>query len=189
MTKAKTSTNSNKNKSAEPTEAKQVANPSIEQLSAIRDLLFGEQVKVLEKSLKDQNDALNKRLDNLEALIAKTSSEFTKKLTETSEQITSNLENNRLEHVSQEEILEEKLEVFNGHFGDFQQNTEKEFTQAHNALVETSKEITKSINTEVDKLTNQIETASAELSATKADRKTIANLLESMATNLTESQA
>lgn len=188
MSKAKTSTTSKKTKSAEPSEAKSVSNQSTEQLSAIRDLLFGEQVRVIEQSLKEQNEALNKRLDDIEALIAKNSADFSKQLIKTSEKIISDLENNRLEHTSQEEILEQKLEAFNSQFGEFQQSTETEFSQAHSALVETSKELTKSINDEVVKLTHQINTASAELSANKTDRKTLANLLESMATNLTESQ-
>ena len=45
------------------------------------------------------------------------------------------------------------------------------------------------MTTEVKNLTRKIEAASKELGNNKADRKTLANLLESMANNLTETQA
>jgi len=189
MSKAKTSKTTKSVKTAESTDNITNSVKPAEQLTAIRDLLFGEQVSALEQAIQNQSNSLNQRLDNLEALIAKNSAEFSRQLSEASKAIKSDLENNRLEHVSQEGILEEKLEVLNGQFENFQQATEKDFTESHNALTKSSKELTKSINTEVDKLAKQIEKASSELSTNKADRKTLASLLESMASNLTESQA
>lgn len=188
MSKAKSSTISKKTKSVEPIEAK-ASNQSIEKLSAIRDLLFGEQVSELEKSSKEQHQALNKRLDNLEDLIAKSSAEFSKQLTGISKKFTDDLENNRLEHVSQESILEDKFSSIESQLSDYQQQSDKEFSQSHQSMLNMAKELEQSLADEVKRLNKKIEVASSELSANKADRKTLASLLESMASNLTESQA
>lgn len=160
-----------------------------EQLSAIRDLLFGEQLLRLEQDIQQQNAMLNERLDNLESLITKTSEEFNKKLSATNHDMAENLESHHLEHISQESVLEDKLTTLDKNFDEFQHETEKGFNQTHDTLTNTAKEIHTSLKQEVKRLTDKIETAAEELSAKKADRKAIANLLESMASNLTQSKA
>ncbi|MBV1909034.1 MAG: hypothetical protein KUG78_06900 [Kangiellaceae bacterium] len=162
---------------------------SSNQLSSIRELLFGDQVAVLEKTIEQHNQTINKRLDSLEAMMKKNALDFSSQLAEAQEKIVHDLEENRLEHVSQEGILEEKLKSIENQLSEHQQQTEKEFTHSHNSLVQTAKELEQSLIEEVRRLNGKIEASSAELSTNKADRKTLASLLESMASNLTESQA
>ncbi len=188
MSNVKNSKTSKKVILVEPTSSKLLSNQSTEQLSAIKNLLFGEQVKALEQAIEVQNNVLNKRLDNLEALMIKNTSELSTALTKASQNIVDDLENNRLEHVSQETILEGKLELLNSQLTDYQQATEKEFSQTHSELAQSVKELNQVISKEVDQLTKQIERSSKELGDNKTDRKTLASLLESMASNLIEFQ-
>jgi hypothetical protein len=162
---------------------------SQEQLTAIRDLLFGQQVAQLESTIEQQNAQLNERLDGLEKLIHNNQKTINSALETASQTIESNLESAHLEHVSQEGILEDKLEKLDNLLADFQLATEQNFSDAHKSLSQSVDEINQSLMTEVKNLTKKIELASKELGNNKADRKTLATLLESMATNLTESQA
>lgn len=155
-----------------------------EQLVAIRALLFGEQVSKLEQSIQQHQDMLNERMDKLEALINKNNSEINKSIAKTKQTFADNLEENKLEHVSQEAILEESIAALDKSFGEFQQTTEQDFTETLNNLGRTANEINKSLEHEVKQLTKKIEDTSMELGENKTDRKTLASLLESMANNL-----
>ncbi len=189
MSKAKTSQATKSSKTAESSETKaETLNPK-QQLSEIRNLLFGEQVSSLQATIKKLNDDTNARLNDLEKLINKNNTESNKQLEKLSQQIAEDLETNRLEHVSQEGILEEKLEGLSGQLDNYQQEAEKEFKQTHDLIAKNTSDMNKSLKAEVEKLPKQIEKVSSELGTNKADRKTLATLLESMATNLTESQA
>ncbi len=168
---------------------KEKSSKADEQLAAIRNLLFGEQLSRLEQTIQQQNEMLNKRLDSLETLISNKSEEFDKKLVATNHDFAEHLESNHLEHISQESILDKKLATLDKNLGEFQSSTEKDFNQAQDTLTHTAKKINISLNREVKRLTEKIESTSKELSAKKADRNTIANLLESMASNLSQKQA
>ncbi|TQV89353.1 hypothetical protein [Aliikangiella coralliicola] len=167
---------------------KKTQNGPEEKLLAIRDLLFGEQVAQLESSINDQHKQLSRRLDNLESLVKKKTEQINKKIQATADQINDLMENNRLEHVSQESILEEKLSALTKSLNEFQQLTENGFGDAQSELNSASKAIYRSIDKEVKKLSDKIDKKSKELSNNKADRKTLATMLESMAVNLNQSQ-
>jgi uncharacterized protein YdhG (YjbR/CyaY superfamily) len=187
MNKAKTSRVS---KPAKPLVNSNNANGTIspkEQLFEIRDLLFGEQVSSIQQTIAQQNQATNNRLDELEKLIQKNHADTSKQISLLSQKLADDLESNRLEHVSQEGILEEKLESLNGQLDNYQQQTEKEFKSTQQQISQSNAELNQSLKVEVDKLEKQIIKVSSELGTNKADRKTLASLLESMATNLTES--
>jgi len=160
-----------------------------EQLEQIRALLFGEQLYKLEQNIQLQQDNLSERLDNLEALINKNTGDLDKKVSDLQQGLLENLEANRLEHVSQEAILEESITRLDKRLDDFQQATEQDFSETLNSLNNTAKDINQSLQKEVQELTQKLEKASMELGANKTDRKTLAALLESMASNLTENQA
>jgi len=174
---------------AQPAKSKKAQDVSGEQLSAIRDLLFGAQVSQIETTISDHHKHFSDRLNNLESLIKKTSDQIEKHIQKAVTDINKSMESHHLEHVSQEGILEEKLESIGKSLNDFQEQTENEFGEAHTELDNAAKEIYNSLEKEVKLLSKKIDKTSKDLSSNKADRKTLATLLESMASNLNQSQA
>ncbi len=162
---------------------------SDDQLFAIRNLLFGEQVKQLESKIHEQDIKFNEKLDRIEALILKNHEDVSREINAASQRMANDLESNRIEHVSQESILEDTLSNLSDRLSAHQEHTDNNFKDALNTLNRTADEINHSLQREVEQLTLKLNAASTELSTNKADRKTLANLLESMASNLTESQA
>ncbi len=189
MSKAKTSRGSKSSKTSDKTDPKaHVPNPK-SQLSEIRELLFGEQVSALQEIIQQHHQETQARLDSLENMINQNSKETANKIEQLSAKIAEDIETNRLEHVSQEAVLEDKLEGLDGSLNTYQQATEQEFKQTHELITKQHQEMSKALQGETEKLSNQIDTVAEELTTNKADRKTLANLLESMATNLTEAKA
>jgi len=190
MTQTKTKKSNNITKTASKKKTNSSIQPKAvdpqEQLTAIRALLFGEQVATLEQTIQQQNISLNERMNQLEALINKNHKEINQSIKEAKQTFADNLEENRLEHVSQETILEESVNDLDKRFEAFQQATEQDFTETLNNLSNTAKEINQSLAREVKQLTKKIEDASTELGTNKTDRKTLASLLESMASNLNQ---
>ncbi len=160
-----------------------------DQLAAIRNILFGEQILKLEQNIQNKFEMLNGRIDNLEKLISNNSDEFDKKLTASYHDLVEHLKTNDLKHVSHKSLLDKKLCTLDKNLDEFRHATEKDFVHTQDTLTHTANKINHSLNQEVKRLTEKIESTSKELSAKKADRKAIANLLESMASNLTQSQA
>lgn len=160
-----------------------------EKLFAIRDLLFGEQVAQLEAAIAELNKTAEKRFNQLEKNLEKTSEKFNQSLEKAVSNLTEALDKNHIEHSSQEAIIEDNLGSLSKAFDQFQEQTEDNFDDAEKALNAASKSIYKSLEKEVKSLNSKIEKASEELSTNKADRKTLATMLENMATNLTQSQA
>ncbi len=186
--------NANKKNASSPNKKSDNSDPidipsSEEQLFAIRNLLFGEQVKQLENQIHEQDIKFTERLDRIEALMIKNHEAVNEEINAASQRIANDIESNRVEHVSQESILEDKLSSLTDRLSAFQELTDNNLEDARHALNHTADEINKSLQREVEQLTLKLNAASTELSTNKADRKTLANLLESMASNLTESQA
>lgn len=189
MSKAKTSRASKSSTTSENSEPQKQSQSPKTQLTEIRQLLFGEQVESLKQTIQQHHQDTKARLDALEGLINKLAADTANNIDQLSTKIAEDIESNRLEHVSQEAVLEDKLEGLGGNLDSYQQNTEKEFKQTHELISHQHTEMSKTLQTEAEKLSTQIETVAQELTTNKADRKTLANLLESMATNLAETQA
>lgn len=182
--KATTPTKSKTSKKNSPLESNQE-----DKLFAIRDLLFGEQVSQLEAAITNLNAEMEKRFNTLEKNLDKASSQFNAALDTAVADLNESLDKNHLEHVSQEAIIEDNLGSLSKAFNQFQEQTGDNLDNAEKALKEASKTIYRSLEKEVKSLNKKIEKASKELSSNKADRKTLASMLETMATNLNQPQA
>lgn len=187
MTKKTTAKKSTATKTTVKTKA--TSNDSAEKLLAIRDLLFGEQVSQLESTINSHNKSITTRIDKLEKLITKTQQQFKDNINKAVEKINDTIDSHHSEHESQESILEDKLMALGKSLEQYQNQTEGDFNEAQNELSNAAKEIYNSLESEVKQLSDRIDKTSRELSSNKADRKTLASLLEGMASNLNKSQA
>ncbi len=158
-----------------------------DKLTAIRELLYGEEVARLEAVIAEEHKTFDMRLSSLESLIKTTSQNIEREIKSAVSTLNNALDKSHVEHVRHEDELEQKLVDFNERLQKFQSHTKHDLSEAHNELEQVAKEIYKSLEKEVKVLTNKIDKTSQELGSNKADRKTLASLLESMATNLTQS--
>ncbi|WP_144394268.1 hypothetical protein [Pleionea sediminis] len=186
-TKSKSSVSSIKG--ANQTAEQQLPSDPVEQLSSIRKLLFGEDVARLELALEQQRKYMDTQLKKMEDLIKSTGSQLESQIKSAVSDIQGSLDSIHTEHSQKETRLERKLQDVGKRLTEFKSNTKTDLSEAHKELDQISKKIYKSLDKEVKQLTLKIDNTSKELSSNKADRKTLATLLESMATNLNQSQA
>jgi|GEM_PF-1451402 len=175
--------------SSQSAKNKKSPDPSVTQLTAIRDLLFGEQIARLEKTIEEQRQFFSDQLAHLESQFKQSNERIENQIQSAIVELNQSIDNIHNEHISQEGILEDKLSYIGKSLDEFQSQTEHEFGTTHTELDNAAKEIYNSIEKEVKTLSKKIDKTSKELSSNKADRKTLANLLESMASNLNQSQA
>ena len=189
--KPSTTTNAKSSQKAATKKAKETVSETSQQdkLFAIRDLLFGEQVAQLESSIDSLNKLVETRFNQLEKHLEKTGNQFNKSLEQAINHLNEAIEKQHLEHTSQEAIIEDNLNSLSNAFQQFQNQTEDSLGDAEKALKQASKSLYNSLEEEVKSLNLKIEKASNELSTNKADRKTLASMLEAMATNLNQTQA
>ena len=171
--------------------AKTQDNPqdSSEKLLAIRDLLFGEQVNSLKENITSLNTSLNEKIKQLEKVLELKTASIEAQIQKAVKDITVIIDKSHNEHSEHEAEIQEQLNSLEESLKEFRSQTEDELGETHQDLDKTAKEIYQSLKEEVNLLTQKIERTSKELSSNKADRKTLANLLESMASNLNKSQA
>jgi len=161
----------------------------VDKLASIRDLLFGEEVSRIESLIAQHHQQFSERLERIESVIKSTEQQIEKHLSEAVVQLKQSLNSLDKEHTKQEDKLISKLDDVNSRFKSFQSNTLQDFSLAHNELDQATKEIYQSLAKEIKQVNSKIEAASKELGSNKADRQTIAHLLESMANNLIQPQA
>lgn len=153
---------------AEPT---QQAN---QQLFEIRDLLFGEQLRAVHQRADEMEAKLQNKLQEMNSL-------FSTALSTLKQEFTEQLSN----HKKQSFLLH-------------QQHTEQ-LQKNHQELTDSDAHLQAQLQQELDQLTQvvqknyndvmaKINTASEELTNNKADRKTLAAMLASMADNLTNQE-
>ncbi len=164
-------------------------NDSSEKLQSIRHLLFGDEVTRLESLLEQQRNHFDNQLAKLEKMINISSEQLDSRITQMVSEVKSNLQGFHTEHEQHEEELEQKLGEVGKRLDDFKTHTQSDLMETHRELDKATKKLYQSLDMEVKKLRLEIDNTSKELSNNKADRKTLASLLESMATNLNQGQA
>lgn len=166
---------------ASPTDRQDDNNHSLDatkQLSDIRDLLFGEQSR-----------AMDQRTDHLE-------SSLTKQIEALGGELRKSLETLRTDTFTQLNHLASHVEELNQQHQSKEQKIESELSETSKNLNKADLEIEAHLEAEVKKMMNELTAkyndmmarlaeTSDDLKNNKADRKTLATLLASMANNLT----
>ncbi|WP_444995209.1 hypothetical protein [Aliikangiella sp. IMCC44359] len=159
---------------------------ALDKLTNIRELLFGEQVDELKSVIESHNQSLSQRIHELECSVKKSNKQFEKNIQKNFDELKDIIENNRLEHISQESILDETIVSVNKTLQKFQQQTESDIAEVQSDLNDSSKSLYSTLEKEIKILSQKIDQSAQELRENKADRKTLASLLESMAVNLNQ---
>lgn len=173
----------NKNNNDTETVQQEAVSPLTE-LEQLRHLVFGE----AQNQLTNQLTTLRSDMEKALAGQQKRFSEQLSKMEETTEQQFSELDN-RLQfidsaHEDNESNIQKNIESLTSEHEIFATTTQQDFKNMEQLLVNESSLITNNFNEQLELLKVHLENVSKDLSSSKTDRKTLANLLATMATNL-----
>jgi hypothetical protein len=161
----------------------EAVNPLTE-LEQLRHIIFGEaQNKLndqimtlrsdLEKSLSNQKQAFSDQLAKLQQITEQKFSELNNKL--------QSIDNT---HDDNESNLQKHIDNITSEHEMFATTTQQDFKAMEQALDNESSTLANNFNEQLEQLKAYLENVSTELSSSKTDRKTLAKLLATMATNL-----
>ncbi|UUO23331.1 hypothetical protein FGD67_08975 [Colwellia sp. M166] len=158
------------------------------ELDQLRQIVFGaaeQQLKQqiastrsdIEQALSKQNSSFNDRLVQMQENINKRFTELEQKL-----QL---FDKN---HDDNEASIEKNLASLSSEHEMFTSATQQDFKNIEQAIDHESQLLTGNFNEQLEQLKTHLEAVSNELSSSKTDRKTLAKLLATMATNLEDDQ-
>lgn len=160
----------------------------VNELDQLRQIVFG----AAEQQLKQQ---IASTRSDLEHALSKQNSSFNDRLTQMQESINqrfSNLEQQLQladkSHDDNEASIEKNLASLSSEHEIFASTTLQDFKNIEQALDNESQSLTRNFNDQLEQLKTHLESVSKELSSSKTDRKTLAKLLATMATNLEDDE-
>ncbi|OZG72858.1 hypothetical protein BTA51_12855 [Hahella sp. CCB-MM4] len=155
------------------------------QLSAIRDLLYGAQVRQINLDIdtlaEKMNDRMQQLSDKLEQSIQELNSTFSAKL----DDLGKHLESLNKQRCQREDDLSADIDDLRNKLNEAHQESEQADRALHDELQAEADRLTREMARQHSQAMAELKKSSQELSSNKADRKTLANLLASMADNLT----
>lgn len=176
------------NKKNEPVENISAEVAPIDELSQLRTIVFGAaEHKLIEKITTLQTD-MEQSVNKLEQCLSTKISEFQQhvelKFTEMDKRI------NSIDkaHDDNEATIQKSLNNLYSEHEMFASTTQQDFKDINQALDNESNNLTISFDQQLTQLKTHLEKVSNALSSSKADRKTLAKLLATMATNLEDDQ-
>ena len=174
------------NKNAKKTEPQEES--SIDELDQLRQIVFG----VAEQQLKKQI-ALTR--SDLEQALHIQSVSFTNRLDKMQENINQQFADveQKMQHLDKthdenEVVIQKDLASLASEHEMFATSTQQDFKSMEQALDSGSQTLSRNFNEQLEQLKTHLESVSKELSSSKTDRKTLAKLLATMATNLEDDE-
>lgn len=175
------------NKKSKETEQKESKSP-LGELEQLREIVFGDaqqqlvsQITTLrsdmEQALSLQSQTFSVRLDKMQTDITQQFDELNK-----------NLQFVDKTHDENEATMQKEHESLVSEHEMFAAATQQNFKNIEQTLNNESTSISTHFNEQLEQLKNHLEVVSKELSSSKTDRKTLAKLLATMATNLEDDQ-
>ena len=174
----------NKNTKKEP----QQNEAPVDELDQLRQIVFG----VAEQQLKKQI-ALTR--SDLEHALNTQSINFTQRLDKMQENINQRFSDieRQIQHLDKthddnELVIQKDLANLASEHEMFATSTQQDFKTMEQSLDSGSQTLTHNFNEQLEQLKTHLESVSKELSSSKTDRKTLAKLLATMATNLEDDE-
>lgn len=161
---------------------------TLSELDALRDIVFGNAKAELEAhiaTLKDETTAAFKHMENE---LRKNVRAMQAALQDSVEQLTDRLERIDKLHEDKEAELQAYADKLSSELEMTDANSRQENDQLHNRVDQEVSELTKKYDAKLAEAMERLNQVTNELSTSKADRKTLAKLLASMATNLETDQ-
>jgi len=154
------------------------------QLYKIRELLFGEQLRDIETAIKSLGDKLSISLHvvngNLQSEIKQLNHDLEHKITQLNHQ---QIDINN-QHNSTEKLIEDSLSALSSEFHTYQQSDDEHQKSTETHLIDMVEKLSQELNKKHIEAMEKLNVSANELKNNKADRKTLADLLSTMASNL-----
>lgn len=162
----------------------QTPSSDAQQLSDIRELLFGQQTNELKNSIEQLGENLSKELQQLSARMESDLSDFQHEVDNNLKKIIDSQQGDFSEHEDREQSIEKSISDLNESFSNYQKSDKEKQTTIEKSLREEIKSLHKELEQKHNEAIRKVEKASTELKDSKADKNTLATMLSSMATNL-----
>jgi DNA repair exonuclease SbcCD ATPase subunit len=175
----KTSTSS---ESPSPTTSdKEVATPpEVTSLEKVRDLLFGEEVQRLNIHQSKIEADFTQAIADLKSETLQRIQKLEDKLIKKLDELSADLKTEEKNRVQDDSGLQDQLNETNESHNSFENKTKNDLADLYDQLMGECNRL----QSESDKLSEQLATISQDLTSSKADRSTLAKLLKDMATGL-----
>jgi DNA repair exonuclease SbcCD ATPase subunit len=160
-----------------------------QQLSEIRQLLFGDQTKELKNSIDQLSQNLSNELNQLSERMEADLSDFQHEVNCSLKKIVDSQQADFNEHEDKENTIQKSILELSKNFIDYQESDKKEQLSIENALREEISKLQKELEKKHHEAIQKLEQSANELKDTKADKNTLATMLSSMATNLQEQKS
>jgi dGTP triphosphohydrolase len=176
------------NKKNEPIENVSDEIPAIDELAQLRTIVFGAAENKLIAQITNLRSDMEQSIASLDQSLSKKLFEFQQnvelKFTEVGERI-SLLDK---AHDDNEINIQKSLDSLYSEHEMFASTTQQDFKEINQSLENESNNLTLNFDQQLEQLKTHLEKVSNELSSSKTDRKTLAKLLATMATNLEADQ-
>lgn len=162
--------------------------PPVDELTQLRQIVFGVAEQQLKKQIistrNDMEQALNTQNINFTDRLDKMQDNITERFAEIEQQI----QRSDRSHEENEVSIQKNLASLSSEHEILATSTQQDFKNIEQALDSESQSLTRNLNEQLAQLKAHLESVSKELSSSKTDRKTLAKLLATMATNLEDDQ-
>jgi hypothetical protein len=160
----------------------------VDELQQLRTIVFGnaeQQLKEkissihaeMQRALNLQNESFNAHLSNFQQVTEQRFTELEQRLSRSNKT-----------HEDNESVIQKDLANLASEHEMFATSTQQDFKSIEQSLNSESDSLNQSFNEQIEQLKSHLEGVSKELSSSKTDRKTLAKLLSTMATNLEDDQ-
>ena len=160
-----------------------------QQLSDIRQLLFGDQTDELKSSIEQLGQDLSKELQKLSAKMENDLNDFQHEVENNLNNIVDSQKGDSSEHESKEQYIEDSIKELNKSFSNYQKSDKKNQLSTEKSLRDEIESLHRELEQKHKDALRKVEKASTELKDSKADKNTLATMLSSMATNLQEQKS
>ncbi|MDN4500818.1 hypothetical protein QX776_00235 [Alteromonadaceae bacterium BrNp21-10] len=155
-----------------------------EELSQLRKIVFGEAKQGLEQQLANLQRSLDQGLSSLHAEFSDKLQKFQDDTDKRFAEAEDRLQYVDKQHDDKEDELHKALNNLGAEHDSFSIATDKNLQQLNDALDNESSRLSEHFEQQISALKSELEKVSNELHSSKTDRKTLAKLLATMATNL-----
>ncbi|AZQ82975.1 hypothetical protein EKO29_02200 [Colwellia sp. Arc7-635] len=160
----------------------------VNELDQLRQIVFGVAEQQLKKQIistrNDMEQALNTQNINFTDRLDKMQDNISERFAEIEQQI----QRSDKSHEDNETTIEKNLTSLTSEHEMFASATQQDFKNIEQALDSESQSLTRNFNDQLAQLKTHLESVSKDLTSSKTDRKTLAKLLATMATNLEDDQ-
>jgi hypothetical protein len=172
------------NKKNEPIENVSVETSAIDELTQLRTIVFGAAENKLMEQISLLRSDMEQSLASLDQNISKKLSEFQQKTDLKFTEMDKRIFLLDKTHDDNETNIQKSLDTLYSEHEMFASATQQDFKEISQSLDNESNTLTLNFDQQLKELKTHLDKVSNELSSSKTDRKTLAKLLATMATNL-----